>query len=193
NTTPNQLIVAKNGSYSFDVRPGKYAIIARHPKEGLIANETIVVSLDGVYIIDLILMPSFELEEELAGSNFTIALTPFEEQTSRWPLYLLIAIAFFVGAYLLLRKSLRKSKKSTAETIAEAAVKAVPATKEKDLPEQILEFVRKEGGRTTQKEIRKAIPFSEAKISLAITELENKGQITKIKKGRANVIVLKNK
>ena len=43
----------------------------------------------------------------------------------------------------------------------------------------------------TQKEIRKNIPYSEAKVSLWITELESDGKIKKIKKGRGNVIALK--
>ena len=57
----------------------------------------------------------------------------------------------------------------------------------------VIEIIRKEGGRTTQKDIRKMIPLSEAKISLMISELEAKGVVQKIKKGRGNIIVLKDK
>ena len=35
------------------------------------------------------------------------------------------------------------------------------------------------------------LDLSEAKISLILTELEHKGQIEKVKKGRGNVIILK--
>ncbi|MBI3031956.1 hypothetical protein HYY69_00650 [Candidatus Woesearchaeota archaeon] len=49
----------------------------------------------------------------------------------------------------------------------------------------------KEQQRVTQKEIRKQIPLSEAKISLIITEMETKGIVQKIKKGRGNIIVWK--
>ena len=42
-----------------------------------------------------------------------------------------------------------------------------------------------------QKDIRKNFPSSEAKISLILTELEEKGIIKKIKRGRGNIIVLK--
>ena len=45
--------------------------------------------------------------------------------------------------------------------------------------------------RTTQKEIRKIIPLSEAKISLMITDLESRDLIKKVKKGRGNIIILK--
>ncbi len=65
-------------------------------------------------------------------------------------------------------------------------------TKDNDL-EQLTKIIKQEGGRTTQKDIRKQIPLSEAKISLMITELEHKGVIEKIKKGRGNIIILKKK
>lgn len=49
----------------------------------------------------------------------------------------------------------------------------------------------KSNKRITQKEIRKEVPLSEAKISLIISEMEHKGIIEKIKKGRGNIIVMK--
>ena len=57
--------------------------------------------------------------------------------------------------------------------------------------EIIIKILIQEGGRTTQKGIRKQIPLSEAKISLMIAELEHKGIVDKIKKGRGNIIILK--
>jgi len=57
----------------------------------------------------------------------------------------------------------------------------------------LIKIIKREGGRTTQKYIRKQIPLSEAKISLMIAELEHKGIIEKIKKGRGNIIILKRK
>jgi uncharacterized membrane protein len=56
--------------------------------------------------------------------------------------------------------------------------------------ESVLKIIKEEGGRTTQKNIRKKIPLSEAKISLMISELEAAGKVKKIKKGRGNIIVL---
>ncbi len=61
---------------------------------------------------------------------------------------------------------------------------------DKDL-QQVLVIISKQDGRTTQKEIRKELPWSESKISLMIAELEQKGLIEKIKKGRGNIIILK--
>ncbi len=59
------------------------------------------------------------------------------------------------------------------------------------LLEEIIKIIKAEGGRTTQKDIRKKIPLSEAKISLAIAELESSKRIKKIKKGRGNIIILR--
>ncbi|HIH42719.1 TPA: hypothetical protein HA246_03675 [Candidatus Woesearchaeota archaeon] len=54
----------------------------------------------------------------------------------------------------------------------------------------VLDFIRSQEGRTTQKDIRKNFPSSEAKISLILTDLEAQGKIRKIKKGRGNVVVM---
>lgn len=43
-------------------------------------------------------------------------------------------------------------------------------------------------GRATQKELKEALRFSDAKLSLILTELEHLGKIKKFKRGRANII-----
>ena len=52
----------------------------------------------------------------------------------------------------------------------------------------VMQIIKKEK-RTTQKELRKEIPLSEAKISLIVSDLEDKGKIRKIKKGRGNILI----
>ncbi|MCK5316407.1 MAG: hypothetical protein KAJ55_00755, partial [Anaerolineales bacterium] len=54
---------------------------------------------------------------------------------------------------------------------------------------ELLGMIHDMGGRVTQKELRKKLNCSEAKVSLMIIDLENRGLITKVKKGRANVII----
>ena len=54
----------------------------------------------------------------------------------------------------------------------------------------VLEFIKKNQGRTTQKDIRKQLKISEAKVSLVLSQLESEGKIKKIKKGRGNIIIL---
>jgi uncharacterized membrane protein len=56
----------------------------------------------------------------------------------------------------------------------------------------MLSLLAKNQGRMTQKDIRKEFPLSEAKISLIIAQLESAGKISKIKKGRGNIIILNN-
>jgi uncharacterized membrane protein len=53
----------------------------------------------------------------------------------------------------------------------------------------VLKVLDKNGGRMTQKELRKNFELSEANISLMITELESLGLVKRIKKGRGNIII----
>ncbi len=65
---------------------------------------------------------------------------------------------------------------------------------ESDLPsdlKEVLLVIRDGGGRITQKELRARLKYSEAKVSLMITDLEDRGMVKKVKKGRGNVIILK--
>ena len=63
---------------------------------------------------------------------------------------------------------------------------------EPDYLNNTLEIIKKNEGRITQKKLRKKLMhLSEGKVSLILTELEHKGQIEKVKKGRGNVILLK--
>jgi uncharacterized membrane protein len=68
-----------------------------------------------------------------------------------------------------------------------------PAPLDPALPDDLKEIIRimeKNGGRMTQLELRKTLPYSEAKVSLMITDLESRGLVKKVKKGRGNVIIL---
>ena len=54
-----------------------------------------------------------------------------------------------------------------------------------------VEKIREAGGRINQLELRQQLPYSEAKVSLMLADLESRGLIRKIKKGRGNIIILK--
>jgi uncharacterized membrane protein len=61
-----------------------------------------------------------------------------------------------------------------------------------ELPDDLKELydiILKKGGRTTQKDLRKEVIYGEAKVSLMIADLEDRGLIKKIKKGRSNIII----
>lgn len=56
--------------------------------------------------------------------------------------------------------------------------------------QEILDIIRAQGGRMTQKDLRSKLKYSEAKVSLMLFDLENRGMIQKFKRGRGNVILL---
>ncbi len=56
--------------------------------------------------------------------------------------------------------------------------------------QEMLSIIRDQGGRITQKDLRLRLNCSEAKASLMITDLEDRGLVRKMKKGRGNVIIL---
>jgi len=190
-TVPKQVFVAKAGIYTFNVPAGDYTISAEQPEQELFAAENITVPEQGNYNLDLILFPSFDYEEELLNDSELDLSTPFDEPIV-WPYYV-AAAAVAAGAivYYFAKRRRQKAEPAAKETVAKKEERKTPEAAETDLPEKIVSFIKKEGGRTTQKEIRKAFPFSEAKISLAVAELEHKGIVEKIKQGRGNIVVLK--
>lgn len=154
-----QRMLALNGEYSFEVKPGKYKIIARSGE--LVAIENVVV--EGNVRFDIIVFPELEMPEEVPEM-------PAEEDYS----YLVIAICL---AGLIAIFSMKRRKR------------------EEILPDDlmtVIETIKANGGRITQKELRKKLGFSEAKMSLILADLERRGIIEKVKKGRGNIIFLKN-
>jgi uncharacterized membrane protein len=174
NTVPKQTFVAKNGEYSFEVPKGNYIIEARF--EDYYAKENAIVETEGRYIIDLILFPELE---EMPPVDEDIGSGIIEEKPATS--YIFLIIGLIIGAAIVLFFvicTLAKRKKKQKAELSE------------DL-QDLIRIIKKQGGRATQKEIRKEIPLSEAKISLMIAELEHKGIVEKIKKGRGNIVVLK--
>jgi uncharacterized membrane protein len=74
-----------------------------------------------------------------------------------------------------------------------AQVPPQPSVQDLLLPEdcrQVLAIIEKNDGRITQLDLRKMLPYSEAKVSLIVSDLESRGLVKKIKKGRGNVLIL---
>ena len=188
NTTPLQRVISTDGSYSFSINPGSYSITARQLAQNLTlakAEEKIQIIEDGNYTLDLFLYPSFEEEEALANSSELPIDEPEQGITLSLSSIILIAVLFLIILALAVSPLyIRLLKKPTPAAPAQAT------SADTDL-ETVLRILSSEGGRATQKEIRKQLPLSEAKVSLIIAELEAKGKIEKIKKGRGNIIVLK--
>jgi len=177
-SVPQQRVVAKDGTYKFSLPTGSYTITTKY--DGQIAEESITIKEDGDYVLDLFLFPSFEEEDELIKEigELDIEDEYFEEESKNTSLIAAISAVLFIAAVLFyFVRANKPTIKSGIEDI-------------EDETKKYLDFIKKQGGRTTQKEIRKNFPMSEAKISLIISELEHNGKIKKIRKGRSNIIIL---
>ena len=156
-------------------------------KESVTASsqENITVKQDGSYVLDLILFP--EIEEGVGNMDVNIDENLIESGKDDSAIWLVIFLALIMS--LAISFFYYKRVKKDRET-GTSNKKAEESYEDNDL-KNMVGMIKSEGGRTTQKEIRKQIPLSEAKISLMIAELEHKGTIEKIKKGRGNIIILK--
>ncbi|MGV8141699.1 MAG: helix-turn-helix transcriptional regulator [Candidatus Woesearchaeota archaeon] len=185
-TVPKQLLVSKGGDYAFNVNPGSYNIFAYTSTSQAI--ESITVIDEGEYTLDIILedVPIEALPDYLSedfGLDVSLDDPYSKEKSIRWLFILIAVFVLFVTSILLyLFYNHRKHKNIFPEP---------KDFKNKSLDEHeklVLGIVQKEK-RTTQKELRRHIPLSEAKVSLIISDLEDKGNIRKIKKGRGNVLI----
>ncbi|MCK4522310.1 MAG: winged helix-turn-helix transcriptional regulator [Nanoarchaeota archaeon] len=188
NTIPKQHYVAKDGVYSFSVPVGDYIIKASYYRIDELMSfveEEISVKEDGNYILDLILFPSFEEEDVLLNESEIDVVVP-EGKRVAWP-YVLAGILLAALAVFYWIKKKKIVKKDAEKSEGKKEVEKEELANDLD---DIIKIIKEQGGRTTQKDIRKKIPLSEAKISLMIAELEEKGVVRKIKKGRGNIIIL---
>jgi uncharacterized membrane protein len=56
--------------------------------------------------------------------------------------------------------------------------------------QDVIEVIRIEGGQINQKDLRNSLKYSEVKVSLILSDLENRKKIKKVKVGRENIVVL---
>lgn len=197
NSTPNQRQISRNGGYSFDVEPGNYSIIASLSQNYVtktIAQEEITVTGNGEFIVDLVIFPDIDLEQDFK---------PYRVYLLFFGLAILIFVAIFTGyKWYKRRKNSNKENKieykihydhegdqKTQENIE--PIKVQYESDDDKLKRKILTLISENDNQISQKELRKKIPLSEAKISQVITELTNEGKIQKIKQGRINIIIIK--
>lgn len=191
NTLPKQFVVAQNGSYAFNVPNGFYTIKAQLTQKNTViasVQENITIKQDGSYVLDLILFP--DVEEGIEDIDIDVNGDIIETDKSKYKISVGTIVLFALGFILIGWHYFKKRAMQKKEQIKIEEEKIEEKYEGNDL-EQLIKIIKKEGGRTTQKDIRKQIPLSEAKISLMIAELEHKGVIEKIKKGRGNIIILK--
>jgi uncharacterized membrane protein len=205
NTTPVQQAVTTDGSYSFTVPAGDYSIIAeaRSYAGALSVRENITVPASGDFVIDLLLFPSDDLEI-LRDLNESLPV-PGDEGTTDSQGWVLPALAVLAtatllvagGMYLLMKKREPVRQEPPQEPMR-APADTAPAPVSAGVTSQVLRqdcrdvlgAIEKNGGRMTQLELRKTLPYSEVKISLIVSELEDAGLLRKVKKGRGNILIL---
>ncbi len=196
NSTPAQSVVATTGTYSFNLPPGSYLIKAKSYRNNIleyVAEEEIQIDREGDFVHDLLLFPPTDSEYEYLGD---INLTASMDIKSEYNLnYYIIIILMLVFSALMIFYWIKKKKSITSRPITDKTEEFLPedtVETKRELPEDLhnlFDTILKMGGRTTQKDLRKKIAFSEAKVSLMLDDLEDRGLIKKIKKGRANIII----
>jgi len=169
-------MISSEGTYRFTVPAGTYELTAYAEVNDVTwgANENITVTDGGEYDLDIIIDPLTPLEEIVLEINDIV-----EDSLFPWLFSLGTILVIFIVLSIIWYV---RRKINTNETRIQ---------KEDTYRSQVLLTLRKAGGRTTQRELCKEVPFSAAKVSLVLTELEDEDKIKKIKKGRTNVIVLK--
>lgn len=243
NSNPPQSLVAKNGTYSFELGPGDYVITARYYQNNTLIyskQSTLKIEEEGNYVFDLLLYPVSEsqatgvIEDNI--NNFNIVNPRDKTKTGSSTIsYLGIAFVIFLllgGGYKLSRMHKKKKynrsqvgklrtsgflaktlgkgidsevrsegkvgivgeaiciKEPIIESSSEiemAALKKSPLST--DLRET-LDVIRGHRGRISQKDLRKKLEYSEVKVSLLLSDLEKRGLIKKLKRGRENIVIL---
>ena len=186
NSTPVQQLISKDGNYSFQLPIGDYEIIARYYENNSLLLESvdkISVGGEGIYLMDIIMFPAMDLGEPLFNETWS----DLDEQylysrQDDWSniiflSVILAAVILFFAARIGLKPKVEQRQETREERPKRLSKEA----------RQVLEIIQKEQ-RVTQKELRKKLPWSEAKVSLIVADLEERGLIKKIKKGRGNIL-----
>ncbi|WP_292465133.1 hypothetical protein [Methanolobus sp.] len=206
NSTPPQSMLARYGLYSFNLAPGNYVISASYYRNSTLvydAQEEITIIGSGDYVIDIIFLPTYyesdlietefnELDElaDLAESNSEQDSGPLSSRVIA--LLVMVTVVLAAGAYLLSKDRKGDVDTGTMDTSFNG-VSFGASDKYAELPDDLREtvgIISRHGGRISQKELRGSLKHSEAKVSLMISDLENRGIVKKFKKGRGNVIIL---
>jgi len=148
----------------------------------VVSETTATIDGDGVFILDLVLFPDVAVQ---STGNTTVEPDSFnywEPVDQSLPYLSMASILLLVWALYYSKVLYERDKPSKDKPSRDSS---------EDLEEdaqEVLSFIQAEQ-RLTQKRIREEFHYSQSKISLILTDLEDRGLIRKIKRGRGNVIV----
>jgi len=197
NTTPEQRLILDDGQYNITVPPGTYLLSASLRQSGQRYEDAVLVRAvdDGVYAYDLILFRVETVDPVVDDTEDPTADLIFPDaqvnSTSPWRAYVLggIVLCGLVALVLIAgRQQWWRVREKGVTTNAQ--VKSTVSGLPDDLA-QVLAILKSDGGRVNQKDLRQKLPYSEAKVSMMLADLESRGLVKRIKQGRANLIVLK--
>jgi uncharacterized membrane protein len=86
------------------------------------------------------------------------------------------------------------SEESENKPVENPETQTLASRKKLPLPadlQEVMDIIRGQGGRITQKDLRSKLKYSEGKVSLMLADLERRELIEKFKRGRGNVVILR--
>ena len=201
NSTPLQYMVASSGSYTFNLPEGAYMIRAGYYRGNLLeycAEEEITIIGDGDFVLDLLMFPPIEEVYLCENINFSEDLVDYEEfheaeaGSTALPYAIgILSVLAIVSSLFLWKRGKKVTRRDGTGEKEDYGYEPVDA--ESLIPsdlQEVLSIIRDRGGRITQKDLRLRLNCSEAKASLMITDLGDRGLVKKVKKGRGNVIII---
>jgi uncharacterized membrane protein len=200
-TVVSQAVSDNQGRYSLSVGLGSYELISSHTGGNVsyLYAENVTLVMENT-TFDIVLFPFDTTIPEITipklndtdldiinGSEFPeVDITESKPDTS---IILLISAVIAVAA-LIMWLSIKKEQTEPEEI--EEELKESAGSLPHDLY-KLAKAIKAEGGRAEQRKLQKELGVSAAKMSLMITDLESRGIVKRIKRGRGNVITLTNK
>ena len=192
----NQKYLSKEGTYTFELEVGDYTLTAT---KGFIATSE-EIKVTGTNVFDVFLLDDFTDEDDLWKDTEEQFFTEDVIEDSKYAIWRyilggLILLALLIRLFWVRKKfgSLSKFRRHhKAENRKTTEKHQEEIDNEPGYLDRVIEIIKKNDGRIHQKTLRKEmLDISESKVSLILTELEHKGKIERIKKGRGKVIILK--
>ena len=202
NSTRVQYNISSDGTYSFYVSPGSYLIKAKYYKNNILefsGEETFQIDRpDESQNLDLIIFPPTDPETEYLGDiNLTGEMDTNEPGYANFIIIIVVtAIIIAIILFFMWKKKTVPGISDEPVSLAHENIEEKNEKEKGELPDDLRELydiILKKGGRTTQKDLRKEVKYGEAKVSLMVSDLEDRGLIRKIKKGRSNIIIAETK